>query len=220
MRAAQGTDGATYADQQRVFDDLGQGVLNNAYGGYNSCLFAYGQTGAGKSYSMVGYGTNKGIVPISCDEIFKRIESQKAENEGKYQFQISIQMLEIYNEQVHCCLRFLFRASVSAPRAGAGRGRGALRCRLPPCRSAGGGSQPGRRGRERGWEARQRLTDGPLPLRFRLRCMCARETGARFICQIRQRPFRWAQGILPYRAPSSLSSRRDAYFAPSCKLGR
>ena len=33
---AQGTDGATYADQQRVFDDLGQGVLNNAYEGFNS----------------------------------------------------------------------------------------------------------------------------------------------------------------------------------------
>lgn len=32
----QGTDGATYADQQKVFDDLGQGVLNNAYQGFNS----------------------------------------------------------------------------------------------------------------------------------------------------------------------------------------
>jgi len=95
-----GTDGATYADQKKVFDDLGQGVLNNAYEGYNSCLFAYGQTGAGKSYSMVGYGVNKGIVPISCDEIFKRIEEQKANFPDKFQFQVTIQMLEIYNEQV------------------------------------------------------------------------------------------------------------------------
>ena len=96
-----GTGGATYADQMKVYSDLGQGVLNNAYEGFNSCLFAYGQTGAGKSYSMVGYGTNKGIVPIACDEIFKKIEEIKSGAEAeKYQFQVTIQMLEIYNEQV------------------------------------------------------------------------------------------------------------------------
>jgi len=33
--------------------------LSNAWQGYHCCLFAYGQTGAGKSYSMVGYGANK-----------------------------------------------------------------------------------------------------------------------------------------------------------------
>jgi kinesin family protein 13 len=51
--------------------------LNNAWKGFHCCLFAYGQTGSGKSYSMVGYGKNKGIVPISCDEIFKRIAENK-----------------------------------------------------------------------------------------------------------------------------------------------
>ena len=49
-----------FALQQRVFDDLGLGVLDNAWAGYNTSLFAYGQTGSGKSYSMVGYGQNKG----------------------------------------------------------------------------------------------------------------------------------------------------------------
>lgn len=39
-----------------------------------------GQTGAGKSYSMVGYGANKGIVPISCEEIFKRISANSDAN--------------------------------------------------------------------------------------------------------------------------------------------
>lgn len=51
--------GSNYATQRMVFDDLGQGVLNNAFEGFNCSLFAYGQTGAGKSYSMVGYGNNK-----------------------------------------------------------------------------------------------------------------------------------------------------------------
>ena len=62
-----------YSDQQFVFEQVGLEILANAWEGYHCCLFAYGQTGAGKSYSMVGYGANKGIVPISCEEIFKRI---------------------------------------------------------------------------------------------------------------------------------------------------
>src|SRR5258708_6282955 len=46
-----------YATNITVYNDLGQLVLENAIHGYNCCLFAYGQTGAGKSYSMVGYGS-------------------------------------------------------------------------------------------------------------------------------------------------------------------
>jgi len=61
--------------QNRLFADLGQGVLDNAWQGYNAALFAYGQTGSGKSYSMTGYGTNKGIVPITCEHLFKAIEA-------------------------------------------------------------------------------------------------------------------------------------------------
>lgn len=33
---------------------MGIDVLNSAFDGYNACIFAYGQTGAGKSYSMMG----------------------------------------------------------------------------------------------------------------------------------------------------------------------
>ena len=38
----------------QVFNDLGQGVLDSAFEGYNACLFAYGQTSAGKTYTMMG----------------------------------------------------------------------------------------------------------------------------------------------------------------------
>ncbi|CAB3998979.1 kinesin KIF28P [Paramuricea clavata] len=87
-----------YADQRNVFDDLGQGVLNNAFKGFNCSLFAYGQTGAGKSYSMVGYGPNRGIVPITCDELFKSITENKGK--GNIRYEVTFSMLEIYNEQV------------------------------------------------------------------------------------------------------------------------
>ncbi|XP_072169328.1 kinesin-like protein KIF28P [Diadema setosum] len=93
--------GSNYASQQNVFDDLGQGVLDNAFKGFNCSLFAYGQTGAGKSYSMVGYGQNKGIVPITCDALFKTIEA----GDGATKYEVTFSMLEIYNEQVRDLLQ-------------------------------------------------------------------------------------------------------------------
>ncbi|XP_073236742.1 kinesin-like protein KIF28P [Porites lutea] len=88
-----------YADQKKVFDDLGRGVLENAWKGYNCSLFAYGQTGSGKSYSMVGYGENKGIIPIFCEELFSEIEVKRGQS-TETEYQVTFSMLEIYNEQV------------------------------------------------------------------------------------------------------------------------
>ena len=58
----------------QVFDDLGQGVLDSAFEGYNACIFAYGQTSAGKTYTMMG--TN---VSLSC-AIPKPIDSPASRN--------------------------------------------------------------------------------------------------------------------------------------------
>uniref|UniRef100_A0A3Q1FXH8 Kinesin-like protein KIF28P n=1 Tax=Acanthochromis polyacanthus TaxID=80966 RepID=A0A3Q1FXH8_9TELE len=88
--------GGRYADQDSVFQDLGEGILENALQGYNATLLAYGQTGSGKSYSMVGYGPNKGLVPKLCDRLFQAIR----ENQENRQCQVFFSMLEIYNEQV------------------------------------------------------------------------------------------------------------------------
>lgn len=46
---------------------------------------------------MVGYGANKGIVPISCDQIFKRI---KANTNKNITYEVDVSMLEIYNEKI------------------------------------------------------------------------------------------------------------------------
>ncbi|KAK6304227.1 hypothetical protein J4Q44_G00248130 [Coregonus suidteri] len=69
--------GGRYADQGSVFQDLGEGILENALQGYNATLLAYGQTGSGKSYSMVGYGPNKGLVPTLCDRLFQAIRANQ-----------------------------------------------------------------------------------------------------------------------------------------------
>lgn len=86
-----------YADQKYVFDTFGKRVLDNAWQGYHCCLFAYGQTGAGKSYSMFGYGNNKGIVPIFCEDMFETIGQYHSETKS---CEVCVSMVEIYNESV------------------------------------------------------------------------------------------------------------------------
>lgn len=87
------------ATQDSVFEDLGKNILKDAFEGFNSSLFAYGQTGAGKSFSMIGIPTAQGIVPRVCKELFERIDEAKKDNKG-VQYRVEMTMLEIYNEQV------------------------------------------------------------------------------------------------------------------------
>ncbi|CAL1277290.1 unnamed protein product [Larinioides sclopetarius] len=92
-------NGAKFCDQERVYKDLGRGVLRNAWEGYNSALFAYGQTGSGKSWSVIGYGANKGIVPKFCEEMFRGIDDKRRSGDTT-EFEVRLSMLEIYNEIV------------------------------------------------------------------------------------------------------------------------
>uniref|UniRef100_A0A8C6R459 Kinesin family member 28 n=1 Tax=Nannospalax galili TaxID=1026970 RepID=A0A8C6R459_NANGA len=82
-----------FAGQNDVFRDIGRGILDSRY---NATLLAYGQTGSGKSYSMIGFGTNKGIIPRVCEELFHAVEDQEKNQEC----QVTFSMLEIYNEQI------------------------------------------------------------------------------------------------------------------------
>lgn len=57
---------SNYASQQQVYRDIGEEMLLHAFEGYNVCIFAYGQTGAGKSYTMMGKQETdqQGIIPL------------------------------------------------------------------------------------------------------------------------------------------------------------
>lgn len=51
----------------RVYKDIGEEMLLHAFEGYNVCVFAYGQTGAGKSYTMMGkpdVRAEQGLIPL------------------------------------------------------------------------------------------------------------------------------------------------------------
>jgi kinesin family protein 1 len=89
---------ASYAGQDNLHQDLGRPLLDNAFQGYNNCIFAYGQTGSGKSYSMMGYGKDAGIIPMICQDMFKRIETMQQDKNLRCTVEVSY--LEIYNERV------------------------------------------------------------------------------------------------------------------------
>ena len=76
---------------------LGNTILEKAWKGLNSTLFAYGPTGAGKSYSIFGYPGNAGIIPNTAAELFKRIQ---LDTQGDTSFRVSVQMVEIYMEKI------------------------------------------------------------------------------------------------------------------------
>lgn len=65
------------------------------YSGYNGTVFAYGQTGCGKSFTMVGIEEQLGIIPRAFDHIFDYIA---VTNDSK--FLVHSSYLEIYNEEV------------------------------------------------------------------------------------------------------------------------
>jgi kinesin family protein 1 len=53
----------------------------------------------GKSYSIIGYGANRGIVPQLCEKIFEQMKIKK-ETDKEIQFEVTFSMIEIYNEIV------------------------------------------------------------------------------------------------------------------------
>ena len=61
-----------YANQRQVYEDIGIEMLDHAFEGYNVCIFAYGQTGAGKSYTMMGKNETgqQGIIPQVCPNYY------------------------------------------------------------------------------------------------------------------------------------------------------
>ena len=93
-----------FASQADVWDAIGPPVLADAFNGYNSCIFAYGQTGAGKSYTMMGAdgGAERGVTPRLCQALFDRVEREMAAAPGgTWSARVEVSYMEIYMEKVH-----------------------------------------------------------------------------------------------------------------------
>ncbi|XP_020589107.1 kinesin-like protein KIN-14F isoform X2 [Phalaenopsis equestris] len=87
------------ASQEEVFSDT-QPLIRSVLDGYNVCIFAYGQTGSGKTFTMSGAkvvnAQNMGVNYRALSDLFNLAEERR----GAFTYNIGVQMIEIYNEQV------------------------------------------------------------------------------------------------------------------------
>ncbi|KAF8883405.1 hypothetical protein BD779DRAFT_1539769 [Infundibulicybe gibba] len=74
-----------YCSQQTLYDDLGKELLDHGFSGFNACILAY--------------GPDKGIIPLTCQELFDRVDSKRAADPN-VSFTVEVSYIEIYNEKV------------------------------------------------------------------------------------------------------------------------
>lgn len=86
--------------QSDVFDFSIRPTVDDILNGYNGTVFAYGQTGAGKSYTMMGsdIGSNdhKGVIPRITEQIFASIMA----SESNIEYTVRVSYMEIYMERI------------------------------------------------------------------------------------------------------------------------
>ena len=86
--------------QEEVFKDT-ESLMTSVLDGFNVCIFAYGQSGTGKTFTMEGNEELPGLVPRAIMRIFEDVQSRTT----NYQHDIFISMIEIYNENIRDLLR-------------------------------------------------------------------------------------------------------------------
>ncbi|KAI1323757.1 kinesin-domain-containing protein [Xylariaceae sp. FL0255] len=90
------------ADQSMIYDDVVKPILEEMLSGYNCTIFAYGQTGTGKTYTMSGdmvdtfglLSDAAGIIPRVLHSLFNKLEMDDTESFVKCSF------IELYNEEL------------------------------------------------------------------------------------------------------------------------
>ncbi|KAG8073135.1 hypothetical protein GUJ93_ZPchr0006g40982 [Zizania palustris] len=82
-------------DQAEVYADASP-LVTSVLDGYNVCIFAYGQTGTGKTFTMEGTERSRGVNYRTLEELFKIAEERKE----TVIYSISVSVLEVYNEQI------------------------------------------------------------------------------------------------------------------------
>ncbi|AQK61431.1 Kinesin-like protein KIN-12E [Zea mays] len=107
-----------HVSQEDMFKVAGVPMVENCIAGYNSCMFAYGQAGSGKTHTMLGdienvtprNSVNCGMAPRVFDHLFARIQKARLEDlllsekelriDETLRFTCKCSFLEIYNEQI------------------------------------------------------------------------------------------------------------------------
>ncbi|TYI80700.1 hypothetical protein E1A91_D05G106300v1 [Gossypium mustelinum] len=90
------------SQQKELFELAVSPIVNEVLEGYNCTIFAYGQTGTGKTYTMEGgarkkngeFPSDAGVIPRAVKQIFDILEAQSAE------YSMKVTFLELYNEEI------------------------------------------------------------------------------------------------------------------------
>jgi len=82
--------------QSDVYEATTRNLLDSVLDGYNATVFAYGATGCGKTHTITGTAQQPGIIFLTMQELFERIQDLKEEKV----IEISLSYLEIYNETI------------------------------------------------------------------------------------------------------------------------
>ncbi|KAF9988581.1 kinesin motor protein cin8 [Mortierella antarctica] len=91
-----------YSDQECIYNEVVTPILEEVLTGYNCTIFAYGQTGTGKTFTMEGdlrdnFGEcsrEAGIIPRTLYSLFAALERKETE------YSVRVSFLELYNEEV------------------------------------------------------------------------------------------------------------------------
>ncbi|CAK6438484.1 unnamed protein product [Pipistrellus nathusii] len=84
------------ATQEMVYQATTKSLIKGVISGYNATVFAYGPTGCGKTYTMLGTDHEPGIYARTLNDLFRAIE----ETSNDMEYEVSMSYLEIYNEMI------------------------------------------------------------------------------------------------------------------------
>ena len=84
------------AGQVEIFNNTTKFLIDGIIEGFNATVFAYGATGAGKTYTMIGKEHDPGNMFLTIKELFDRV----AKTQSDKSYQIKVSFLEIYNEMI------------------------------------------------------------------------------------------------------------------------
>ncbi|KAI9047826.1 hypothetical protein LZ554_008534 [Drepanopeziza brunnea f. sp. 'monogermtubi'] len=82
--------------QGEVYEATTRGLLDSVMEGYNATVFAYGATGCGKTHTITGTAAQPGIIFLTMQELFEKINERSDEKHTE----VSLSYLEIYNETI------------------------------------------------------------------------------------------------------------------------
>ncbi|OQR83544.1 kinesin-like protein [Achlya hypogyna] len=98
-----------HSTQRAVYENTAKAVVESSLEGYNATIFAYGQTGTGKTYTMEGFNSSggssledRGIIPRAIEQIFMHIQANVS---ARMRFLVRASYLQIYNESISDLLK-------------------------------------------------------------------------------------------------------------------